>query len=169
MSDILSKLKAAHDKRQMVPVHLPEYDTTWFFPSVTLADQAEIRRGVRASDEIGLMVNFIVHMARDEDGTRVFDVPLKMKPQVMSELHRMPMRLLMRIVTQAEGGLSNDLSAEIADLDVDRLKDVLAEHLRSVEAEGLARAVEDGGGEVIRRAVTVMAEAFEAGQTTKNG
>lgn len=166
MSDILAQLKKVHDAREKVHVHVPEYGWDLYFPPMTVADRETIRRGVRKDDEQALMVNALVHMARTEAGAPFFDVPPAHKPALMAELYRMEFGLLMRIIAQSGGGLGEGVGAEIVAVEAEALRAAL---LSVAEAGGdLAEAVKAAPEEVLRRALTGIAEAHHAGQSAKN-
>ncbi len=136
MSDILAKLQAVHDKRALHKVHVPEYGMDLYFPPFTVADRDAARRGVNPKDESALMVSALVHMARDKDGSKMFDGPPEQMVKIKAELHRMEYNVLMRIMLEAGGGLSEAISAELAELDVEAVSAALA----TVVGEGTALA-----------------------------
>jgi hypothetical protein len=168
VSDLLSKLKAAHDRRDMVKVEIPEYGATWFFPALTLADHEAIRKGVNPKDEHALMISGLMHMARDADGKKVFDLPPAERAAVKAELHRMELSVLQRIMVEADGGLPPSLAAEIDACDPEALRAALLEGLGE-DAPALAKAVHEVDEAVLHRALSVIAMAQAGGQTTKNG
>lgn len=98
MSDILAKMQAVHNARTMTPVEVPEYDTVWHFPALTMADRAAIRKGVAEGDDVELMVNTMIHMAHDGDGKKVFadDGPSRVA------LYGMEVAVLHRIMAAAD-------------------------------------------------------------------
>jgi len=167
MSDILSTLQAAHAAREMVKVPVPEYGLDMHFPPFTVADHAAIRRGISPKDEHGLMVNGLVHMARDKAGARIFDVPGDQKPALMAELHKMELHVLQRIYTQASGGLPASVAAEIVAVDEDVLRPAMIGALD--DQPELAAAVASVPSEVLQRALAAIAEAHQAAEPSKNG
>lgn len=163
MSDILSKLRAAHDNRSMVKVHVPEYDLDLFFPPLTLADHEKIRRGINPKDEHALMVAGLVHQAKTESGEQAFPNT----PQVKAELHRMEFGVLARIMAESAGGVSDAAQAELAALDHEALKVSLQSAL--ADSPVLAAALEKAPAALLVRALAEMAAAAEAGRPLKNG
>lgn len=167
MSDLLSKLKAAHDGRDMVRVDVPEYGVTWYFPSLTLADHEAIRKGVNVKDEHTLMISGLMHMARDEDGKKVFDLPPAERTAIKAELHRMELSVLQRIMTEAGGGLPKTIAAEVAEADADAMRASLVSGLGD-DAPALVEAVREVDDAILVRALTVIAQAHAQGLKTKN-
>lgn len=167
MSDILAKLQAVHDKRQMVKVDVPEYGVAWYFPPFTVADHEAVRKGINPKHEHELMVAALMHMAHDEAGNRVFDLPMAERTKVRAELHRMELGVLQRIIAESGGGLGQAAAAEVAALDTDALRAVLL-GFAGEEAPRLAEAARAVDASVLQRSVTVILEAHEAGQDEKN-
>lgn len=167
MSDILAKLKAAHDARQMVHVHVPEYGLDLYFPPLTVADHEAIRKGVAKGDDHQLMLNGLIRQAHDKAGNRVFDVPVEDKPAVMAELNRMDFDVLQRIIRESSGTLNEAQVAEIGALDLDALRRTLAEAVGKTSAlgEGIAAAPDTA----IAAGIAAICEAVAARQTVKNG
>jgi hypothetical protein len=167
MASVLDKIRAAHDARQMVRVHVREYGIDMYFPTLTVADRARVRRGVNPKNEDELLVNALMHMAHDADGKKLFDDT----PQVRAELHRMGFDVLQDIVTRAGGGASADLRDEVSRLDADGARAALAGLL--ADAPGLADAVAAAKDDVVLAAVTEvlldLGAAHEANATAKNG
>jgi len=166
MSDILARLRAAHAKTEMVRVSVPEYGMEMYFPPLTVSGQSAIRKGVSKNDEAGLFVNALIHQAHDAEGNRIFDVPVKDKPALMAELHRMPFEVLMRIVVESSGDLSADLAAEIVAIDKAEVRAALS--AVSADHEGLQAAIAEASDDVLTAALTGIAEALDAGKSVKN-
>jgi hypothetical protein len=162
MSDILAKLRAAHDTRDMRAVHVPEYEVTLHFPPLTLADREKIARGVNPRDEIALSVSAMVHQARNADGTPAFPNT----PEVKAELYRMEVEVLQRIMAQAQGGIGAEAAAEVAAVDLDVLRTTLGAALP--DQPRLSEALASVDDAVLRRLLTDLAAAGEVGRTTKN-
>lgn len=166
MSDLLSKIRAAHDGRPMVKVHVREYGIDLYFPTLTVADRAAIRRGVNPKNEDELLVNALIHMARDADGKKLFDD----SSEVRAELHKMGFDVLQDIVNRAGGGASRAIQAEVAALDPDDLRAALTGILG--DAPGLSDAVAEASDKqiaaVLGEALLDLGAAHEASATAKN-
>lgn len=166
MSDILARLREVHAKTEMVRVPVPEYGMDLYFPPLTVSDQTAIRRGVAKTDEAGIMVNALIRQARDADGNRVFDVPLKDLPELKAELHRMPFAVLLRIVIESGGGLPAGLAAEVVAADCDAVRAALGQ--ACAEQEGLAAAIASASDDTLRAALAEIAKSQDAGRSAKN-
>ncbi|UWQ59966.1 hypothetical protein K3722_07500 [Leisingera caerulea] len=163
MSDILSKLRAVHDSRAMVKVHVPEYGLDLYFPPLTLADHEKIRKGINPKDEHALMVAGLVHQARTETGEQAFPNT----PQIKAELHRMEFGVLARIMAESAGGVSDAAQAELAAIDHEALKGAVQSVL--ADSPVLQGALENAPAALLVRALAEMAAAADAGQSLKNG
>lgn len=173
MSDILAKLKSVHDAQNsaLKAVRVPEYDDTWYFRPLTLADQERCRHGVNlksASADQDIMVNVLIELARDQKGNRIFDVPINEKAELRAELRRMSPKVLMRITMQSQGNLSGSAVAELSALEEAGTKAALAKALGDM-APDLVAGLEHVDFEVIRAALADIAEAAQAATPLKNG
>lgn len=162
MSDILARLRSAHDARAMQKVSVPEYGVDLYFPPLTLADRERIARGINPRDEIALSVSAIVHQARDMDGNAAFPNT----PEVKAELYRMEVDVLQRIMAQAQGGLGAEAAAEVAAVDLGVMRAALGETF--VDQPGLAGAIGSADDTVLRSLLSNLAANGAAGKTTKN-
>lgn len=162
MSDLLSKLRTAHDQRVMRSVEVPEYGITLYFPPLTLADREKISRGINPRDEIALSVSALIHQAKDADGSPAFPD----KPATRAELYRIEVDVLQRIMAQAQGGLGSQDAAEVAGADLDVLRPVIIAALD--EQPKLSAAVGTIDDAVLRRVLSDILSAADAGKTTKN-
>jgi len=93
---ILAAIEKAHDDAPRTRVEVPEWDgAVLYFPSVlTVRMQENIRAGVAPGNEGGLMVNFLLHLAQNEDGSNVF----KVDAATRAALEKVDLRVLTRIV-----------------------------------------------------------------------
>lgn len=173
MSDILAKLKSVHDAQTSVlkPVPVPEYDDTWYFRPLTLADQERCRQGVNMKSvgaDQDLMTNALIELALDAKGNRIFDVPIKDKPELRAELRRMSPKVLMRITMKAQGNLADDVAEELSELEGDDTKAALIKVFGDL-APGFAAGLDSVDFETIRSALADIAEAAESTVPVKNG
>jgi len=172
MSDILARLSAVHDKAEApadrVAVEVPEYGMTWYFPPLTIARQQRVAKGVNPKDSTAMMVSFLIHVAEDETGARIFDVPLQDKPALVKELHRMKATTLLRIVTESGGGLSPAAASEVSALDGDAMRAALSA-VATEDEPILARAIADADEDVLRRVLSDLVQIHEAKDGPKNG
>jgi len=93
MSDILAKMKQAHEGLPMKKVDVKFYGWELYFAPMDLKDRAEIRAGIDASDDTEVLVSALIHMARKEDGSKFFDD----SPALRVEMLKVPYDLLMWI------------------------------------------------------------------------
>jgi hypothetical protein len=164
MSDILARLKGAHDARKMVRVHVPEYGMDLHFPPLTLADHERIRQGINPKDEYALMVSALIHQAKNADGTPAFDG----SPEVRAELHRMELGVLQRIMAEASGDLGEAAASELAGIDIAALRAGLISGLGR-ESKTLVAAVQDAQDGELLQILRNLAAAQIARQPLKNG
>jgi len=165
---VLDKLRAVHEARDMVHVHVPEYGFDLYFPPFTLADHEACRRGVRKGDDHTLMVNSLIHQARTEKGDKFFDGTPAEMTQIRAELHRMELGVMQRIMAEASGDLDAETSAELAALEIDTLRGDLAGVLGEA-APRLAEAIGAVPEGVLLRALQDVAAAQQAATPAKNG
>lgn len=173
MSDILAKLKSVHDARvsSLKAVPVPEYDDTWYFRPLTLADQQRCRQGVNLKSDSAdqdIMVNAVIELALDAKGNRIFDVPINQKAELRAELRRMSPKVLMRVTMKSQGNLANSAVAELSALDPKATTAALTAALADVAPE-LAEGLQNVDFEVIREALADIAEAAQAATPLKNG
>lgn len=103
MSDILAKMQAVHDDRTMTAVPVPEYDTCWYFPPLTISARARCLSGVKADDESEAWVNTLIQMAHDESGARIFPDDAKTR----KVLYAMDMKVVKRVLEAADPDASD--------------------------------------------------------------
>lgn len=165
MSDILSKLKSAHEARSRVKVHVAEYGFDLYFPTMTLERHNRCRRGINPKDEAALFVNTLIVMAENEDGTPAFPDSGEMR----AELHKMSLVTLMWII-QASGGerISEAALAQISDLDADAMRAAMTGAAGGAEAPELAAAIDGASDARIAKLCRELAAEHEAGQPAKN-
>ncbi|MVO14809.1 hypothetical protein [Parasedimentitalea huanghaiensis] len=163
MSDILAKLRDAHNSRKMVKVHVSEYGIDLHFPPLTLADHEAIRQGVNPSDEHALMVSGMVHQAKNADGSPAFPN----EPEVKAELHKMEFAVMSRIMGEASGGVGETAQQELAALDLDVLKKALKQVVAGSPV--LSKAVDAASPGFLLYTLERIVSAHEAKQPIKNG
>lgn len=74
MSDVLGGIEQAYEGRERVSVEVPEWGCTlWFQKHLTLLERKILRTGIKADDEAGMIINFLIHRAENEDGSPVFE------------------------------------------------------------------------------------------------
>ncbi len=170
MSDTLARIRAAHEARkasaEKTKVHVPEWGVDLYFAEPTLNDHEAIKRGVPKNDEAAMIVSGLMHLAMDKDGKRVFDVPLKEKPDTIAFLRDQPLELMQRIVFESAGGLPVSLVDEIVAADADALRVALAGAV--ADQPTLSEAVQAVPDVVLQMALTEIAKAHDESQTPKN-
>jgi hypothetical protein len=98
MSDILEKMRAAHDSRTHVAVPVPEYDDVWYFKPLTIGERSRIRKV--AGDEEGLIyIETLILKASDSKGDGKFPD----SPDARAVLAQMDFGVLKRVLEAAEG------------------------------------------------------------------
>lgn len=97
MSGLLDRI-AAHGARPPVRVPVPEWGVDLYFRPLTPAQATRINKGIAESDHAALAVNFIVELALDGSGKRVFEGT----PEERATLEgKADLAVITRIVTQA--------------------------------------------------------------------
>jgi len=167
MSDILAKLRAVHAKSARQRVDVPEYGFVWYFRKLTAADRIAINRGVKPNDETGLAISAVMHLAETEDGTKVFDVPVQERAALKAELHQMEMSVLMRVMRQANGGLSQSAATEIVAFEGDMLRSLADDLVETLPI--LSQALREAEDTVIQSALGEIVSAYEEKADLKNG
>lgn len=100
MSDILDRMAAAHEERNLVAVNVPEYATTWHFYPLTLSERSRVRKKASGSeDDMILSVETLILKALDADGKPVFPDNGKTRNVLM----QMDVTVLQRIMSEAQG------------------------------------------------------------------
>lgn len=164
MSDILAKLQAVHEGRQMVKVEVPEYGLDLYFPPLTLADRERIQRGVNPNDETALMVSGLIHQAKTKSGEPAFPD----SPQMRAELHKFEVGVMMRIMAESGGSLlPSEMQAELVAIDAEALRAALVSALSA--SPHLAGAITRAPVSALRAALRDAAGAGAAQGPTKNG
>lgn len=167
MSDLLSKMRAAHAARKAVRVHVPEYGVDLYFPPLTLADRDAIRRGVNTTDEHALMVEGLIHQARDADGQPAFPDTAESRQL----LYQAEMAVLQRIIVDSAGDLPGAVAVELASLDDKALEGAARAMAAALEsaAPDMAGLLTRATAGVLRRALAGVANDTEPPEPVKNG
>ncbi|AKO96831.1 hypothetical protein MALG_01655 [Marinovum algicola DG 898] len=164
MSQVLEQLNRVHAARKMVAVEVPEYGWTLHFPPLTVADRQAIRRGVNPNDDSELMINGLIRMARNADGTPFFENT----PQMRAALNQVDFAVLMRISAESGGtALSGEIEAEFGAVEAEALRDALVSAVGDAPAlkKVLAKASE---GDLLV-ALRSLLQAVSAPLPSKNG
>jgi len=108
MTDIIEKMRAAHDKRSAVAVPVPEYDDIWYFMPLLISDRSAIRKA--AGDDEGLIyIETLILKALDVDGKKMFPD----SGDARAVLAQMDFAVLKRVLESADsdtspGAVKND-------------------------------------------------------------
>lgn len=105
LDTILQTAKMSTDA--LVPVHVPEWGegvTVYVFPDMTVRERDRVMSGINVSDTGAVWASYVLHCARDKEGSRIFD-PMEAKHRAFIEGGR-HMAVLGRIV--AAGQMASD-------------------------------------------------------------
>lgn len=172
MSDILAALREVHAARKMTKVPLPEYPALdpLYFPPMTAHDQTAIMSGVKKGDDAQVKVKWLMRMACDADGKRVFDVPLKDRATLTGELLKIEARVLNRLSMEADGRISTEGATECSTVaeDPDDFRIVAGDYFTAQGLSKLADAIQRVDPLILAKALSDIVAATEAGVTVKN-
>lgn len=94
--DILAAIEVAAANRPRIKVDVPEWNCSLWFPvDITVAQQKTVRAGVSADDDGAKIASFILHMAEQKDGSKVFEPNAKSRATLEGKAG---MRVMMRIM-----------------------------------------------------------------------
>jgi len=70
---ILDNIKSDFAAKSGRKVEVHEWDTVIYFNPLTMFERKQLNRGLRAGDQEGLLLNFLIHKSLDKDGKRIFE------------------------------------------------------------------------------------------------